>query len=586
MTTKPPKGPKTQHGPASNPAARPTTRPAKKQAARSGPPRKPSATPPSTVREGRKSPKAARPSRESRDTNAPPTVAIHEPAPTVVPSSGAPIAPPMPVGKLGDPTVVPRGETSRPEAGPLSRRAAVVAEGTRAAEAVDDPPSERPRPVGKDLPPPAVVAQIRELEAQLDRMIDEASRRDVSALAAEDVLIDSDPAPDSGDLTTLPPPSGDGVRLDGRLPRPDVAAPVADAPPADRDPSGIDARVVAPRPARPVRPEADGLSPARPSGPLPSAPLPSGPLPEFVDPRPSGRDLARSDGTPERAVFDTARELLSSDFYLRKWGRLAMRGRSEEVDDFGFDPIYDQKVRGALEFLYSRYFRVECTGIERIPEVGRCLLVANHSGTLPLDGVMIKTAVKLEHPAGRDVRWLTEDFIYHFPYLGSAMNRLGAVRACQENAERLLAKEKLVAVFPEGVKGIGKLFAQRYRLQRFGRGGFVKLCLRTGTPIIPVAVVGAEETNPMIFRFESISKALGLPYVPVTPTFPVLGPLGLLPAPTKWQIHFGEPIEFGGYGPEAAEDETLVAKLAERVRATIQGMLDKAVGARKSVFFG
>jgi 1-acyl-sn-glycerol-3-phosphate acyltransferase len=172
------------------------------------------------------------------------------------------------------------------------------------------------------------------------------------------------------------------------------------------------------------------------------------------------------------------------------------------------------------------------------------------------------------------------------PFLGSAMNRLGAVRACQENAERLLGDEELVAVFPEGIKGIGKLFAERYRLQRFGRGGFIKLCLRTGTPIVPVAVLGAEETNPLLFKIEHLSKALGLPYLPVTPTFPALGPLGLLPAPTKWRIQFGEPLDLSSYGPEAADDELLVGKLAERVRATIQGMLDRAVGTRKSVFFG
>ena len=259
-----------------------------------------------------------------------------------------------------------------------------------------------------------------------------------------------------------------------------------------------------------------------------------------------------------------------------------MRGRSEEVDDFGFDPIYDAKLKPVLDFLYTKYFRVETSGIdERARGRGRCLLVANHSGTLPLDGVMLKAAVKREHAAPRDVRWLTEDFIYHMPYLGSAMNRLGAVRACQENAERLLAKEQLVAVFPEGVKGIGKLFAERYRLQRFGRGGFIKLCLRTGTPIVPVAVVGAEETNPLLFKIEHLSKALGVPYVPVTPTFPLLGPLGLLPAPTKWRIQFGEPLDLSSHGPEAADDEILVGKLAERVRATIQGMLDRAVGSTK-----
>lgn len=418
---------------------------------------------------------------------------------------------------------------------PVSRRAAVVAEAvkaTKAEEDVDDLETTRvalPRPSGGLTPPPAVVAQIRELEAQLDRLIDEASRRDVSTL---------DPEPeDEVDLSDAPTSS---THLEDDL---EVTR---DALPGSVR-SAMESR------------------------------------PSIPEPRTSLRDLAPPS---EATVFDTARELLSTDFYLRKWGRLAMRGRSEEVDDFGFDPIYESKLRGVLEFLYSRYFRVQTSGIDRVPSHGRCLLVANHSGTVPLDGVMLKTAVKLEHPAARDLRWLTEDFIYHMPYLGSMMNRLGGVRACQENAERLLAKEQLVAVFPEGVKGIGKLFSERYRLQRFGRGGFIKLCLRTGTPIVPVAVVGAEETNPLLFRFEYLSKILGLPYVPVTPTFPLLGPLGLLPAPTKWTIEFGEPIEFSAHGPEAAEDELLVGRLAERVRATIQGMLDRGVGARKSVFFG
>ncbi len=291
-------------------------------------------------------------------------------------------------------------------------------------------------------------------------------------------------------------------------------------------------------------------------------------------------------GEGDATVFDTARELLSSDFYMRKWGRLGMRNRSEEVDDFGFDPVYEERVMPIFEFLYERYFRVECQGVENIPAEGRCLVVGNHSGTIPYDGAMLKVAVKREHPKRRDVRWLAEDFIFHFPFLGSFTNRVGAVRACQENAERLLRQEALVAVFPEGIKGIGKLFKDRYKLQRFGRGGFIKLCLRTNTPVVPVAVVGAEETHPMLVRVQSLAEVLGLPYIPVTPTFPLLGPLGLLPAPTKWKIVFGEAQSFEGYGPEAADDEILVGQLAEQVRSTIQGMLDRSVGARRSIWFG
>jgi 1-acyl-sn-glycerol-3-phosphate acyltransferase len=375
-----------------------------------------------------------------------------------------------------------------------------------------------------------VIEQIRELEAQLERLIDE---------------------------TELNPP-----RSQRPAPEPDVIP-----HPQDED-------------APPGSAEADpGVAPTEDAAAVPAS-LPAPPSAARSYPPPSGIPV------PPESVFDTARELLSTDFYLRKWGRLAMRGRSEEVDDFGLDPIYDAKLRAALDFLFTSYFRVETTGIANVPATGRCLLVANHSGTLPLDGLMLKQALRREHASPRDVRWLIEDFIYHLPFVGSAMNRLGAVRACQENAERLLAKEHLVAVFPEGVLGIGKLFKERYRLQRFGRGGFIRLCLRTGTPIVPVAVVGAEETNPLLFKTERLAKSLGVPYLPVTPTFPALGPLGLLPAPTKWRIQFGEALDLRGHGPDAADDELLVGRLAERVRATIQGMVDRAVGARKSVFFG
>jgi 1-acyl-sn-glycerol-3-phosphate acyltransferase len=288
----------------------------------------------------------------------------------------------------------------------------------------------------------------------------------------------------------------------------------------------------------------------------------------------------------EPTVFDTARELLSTDFYLRKWGRLGMRNRSEEVDGFGYDPVYDRKLQPLFDFLYDTWFRVECRGAEHVPADGRCLLVANHSGTVPYDGLMLKLALRRTHPRRREVRWLAEDFVFHFPFLGSFVNRIGAVRACQENAERLLAAGALVAVFPEGSKGIGKLFRERYRLQRFGRGGFVKLCLRTRTPIVPVAIVGAEETNPLLLRLEGAGKALGLPYVPITPTFPALGPLGLLPAPTKWRIEIGERIDLDDHGPEAEGDELLVGRLTERVRGTIQAMVDRGVAARRSVWFG
>ncbi len=263
-----------------------------------------------------------------------------------------------------------------------------------------------------------------------------------------------------------------------------------------------------------------------------------------------------------------------------------LRERNEEVDDFGYDPAYDARMTPFFDFLYERYFRVECRGIVNVPTDGRCMLVANHSGTIPFDGPMLRTAVKREHPGKRDVRWLAEDFVFHFPFLGSFETRIGAVRACQENAERLLRHETLVAVFPEGTKGIGKLFRERYKLQRFGRNGFVRLALRTQAPIVPVAIIGAEETNPMLMRLEALAKPFGIPYFPVTATFPLLGPLGLLPAPTKWRIIFGEPIPMDKHHPEREGDETLVARIAERVRDAIQSMIDAALRERKSVIFG
>jgi 1-acyl-sn-glycerol-3-phosphate acyltransferase len=279
------------------------------------------------------------------------------------------------------------------------------------------------------------------------------------------------------------------------------------------------------------------------------------------------------------------RDRYAGDFRLTE-ETYASAGVGEETDEFGYDPAYERKLLPVFELLYEKYFRVETHGLEHIPNEGRCLLVANHSGTLPLDGLMLRLAVRREHPEHRSVRWLAEDGIFHFPFLGNMTNRVGAVRACQENAERLLENESLVAVFPEGQKGIGKLFRDRYKLQRFGRGGFVKLCLRTRTPIVPVAIVGGEETNPVLARVEYLTKAIGIRYLPVTPTFPLLGPAGLLPAPTKWKIFFGDPIDISGYAPASADDEILVGRLAERVRGAIQAMLDRAVTERRSVWFG
>ena len=281
------------------------------------------------------------------------------------------------------------------------------------------------------------------------------------------------------------------------------------------------------------------------------------------------------------------RRKLPMESFWRRWRDVAMRDRSDTVDELGRDPRYTARVMPLLEALYSRYFRVSVSGAEHIPTSGRAIVVANHSGTLPYDGAMLMVAVRKESSGARDLRPLVEDFVFHMPYLGVAINRIGGVRACQENAERLLEKDQLIAVFPEGIKGIGKLYRERYRLQRFGRGGFIKLALRTGSPIIPAAIVGAEEIHPMMSRVTFLAKSLGLPYLPVTPTFPFLGPLGLVPLPSKWTIRFGAPLDYAAqYGADAAGDRILVNKLGETVRSTIQEMIDEALSQRKSILFG
>jgi 1-acyl-sn-glycerol-3-phosphate acyltransferase len=187
---------------------------------------------------------------------------------------------------------------------------------------------------------------------------------------------------------------------------------------------------------------------------------------------------------------------------------------------------------------------------------------------------VLQQALSRERPDLQEARWLAEDQVFHAPMLGTLMNRLGAVRACPENALRLLDELRPVIVFPEGIQGLSKPFAQRYQLKRFGRGGFVKLALRTGAPIVPVAIVGAEETVPLFGKLPA--SFLGIPYLPVTPP----------PLPARWIIRFGDPISMGDLPPEAAEDLSQVQRLTERTRESIQGMLQALLKDRRSVFAG
>jgi 1-acyl-sn-glycerol-3-phosphate acyltransferase len=266
---------------------------------------------------------------------------------------------------------------------------------------------------------------------------------------------------------------------------------------------------------------------------------------------------------------------------------LKRRLRGEyETDEWGFDPEILQAVTPFLNFMYRTYWRVETTGMENIPDEGRALLVCNHSGQLPWDGAMVGTAVYNEHPAQRLVRTLYATWFPTLPFFSALFTKLGQVLATEENGVRLLEKDELVAVFPEGYKGVGKLFKERYRLARFGRGGFVRMALKTRSPMIPVSIVGAEETYISLAKSDFIARLIGFPYFPISITWPWFGLLGFVPLPTKWYIDFGEPIDTDGYGPGAANNLMLVSQLTDQTRNVIQEMIYSRLASRQSIFFG
>ncbi|MFZ0157883.1 MAG: lysophospholipid acyltransferase family protein, partial [Kineosporiaceae bacterium] len=256
------------------------------------------------------------------------------------------------------------------------------------------------------------------------------------------------------------------------------------------------------------------------------------------------------------------------------------------VDDFGFDPELNDTIFLALfRVLYRRWFRVEVRGIDNVPATGGALIVANHAGAIALDSVMMQVALHDEHPQHRHLRPLAADLVFQAPVLGEVARKAGATLANSADAERLLAAGEIVGVWPEGFKGIGKPFSERYKLQRFGRGGFVSAALRTRTPIVPCSIVGSEETYPILGNMPLVARLLGLPYAPITPTFPLLGLLGAIPLPSKWLIEFGAPVITQEYGPNAADDPMLVFDLTDQVRQTIQQTLYQLLVQRHSVFF-
>jgi 1-acyl-sn-glycerol-3-phosphate acyltransferase len=244
-----------------------------------------------------------------------------------------------------------------------------------------------------------------------------------------------------------------------------------------------------------------------------------------------------------------------------------LRGDYDE-DSWGFDPDYVEAVAPLIDLLYQRWWRVEAGGLERVPERGRALVVANHAGVLPYDALMIATAIR-RGPRPRDVRFLAGDVAFELPYASPALRRLGGVPDSAHNTRQLLEEDHLVLGFPERGARAVKPYAERYRLERFGRGDFVEAALRAQAPIVPCAVVGSEEVHPLLAQLPLPRRMLPLP-VP-------------LPLPSKWLIAFGEPIVLG-HPPEAAEDRALVLSLSDRVRETIQQSVYETLIRRKAAF--
>jgi 1-acyl-sn-glycerol-3-phosphate acyltransferase len=240
-------------------------------------------------------------------------------------------------------------------------------------------------------------------------------------------------------------------------------------------------------------------------------------------------------------------------------------------DKFGMDPVLVQLLRPVFEFLYKDWWRVEIKGIKNIPARGPAIVVANHSGMLPYDAAMINMGIYSEHPKHRNVRFLVADFIGNFPVLSRFIERAGGVKASPENAKALVKKGEIVCVFPEGTRGIGKLYADRYKLQDFGKGGVVRVAMETGVPVIPCAVIGAEDIHPILYKFDDIGRKFGLPFLPVTPTFPLFGLVGLIPFPSKWTIKFGRPIRYKKC------KKSNILHLTEDLRMSVQSLIDSEI---------
>jgi len=292
----------------------------------------------------------------------------------------------------------------------------------------------------------------------------------------------------------------------------------------------------------------------------------------------SDEQAAPGDDALLPAVPEDAPELLPA---VEPERRLDDWGRSERVEG-----IFDRTV---VEFFYRYWFRVEVEGVENVPSEGGALLVSNHSGALPPDAATINKAINEEHPHPRPLHITVEHFFRGYPGFSMLIPKIGCVAAHPANVHRLLKDErKLVLVFPEGRKGTEKLYRDRYRLRRFGRGGFVEAAMRAEAQLVPVCVVGAEEAAPIFAHVNFMQRVTGLLYFPITPSFPWFGPFGMLGyLPAKFKIRFLEPIDTRELGGAAAvDDKALVQTVSQEIRARIQDNLHDMLAKRKSVWFG
>lgn len=255
-----------------------------------------------------------------------------------------------------------------------------------------------------------------------------------------------------------------------------------------------------------------------------------------------------------------------------------------EVDLWGYDQEVADYLALVTGFLFNRYWRVAMNGLEHIPNEGRALLVANHSGVFPLDGAIIAYGVREHHPAHRLVRVLMDDWFLTLPFVSVLLTKSGHVPAHPDNGRRLLDADELVLAFAENPKGISPFYRERYRLGRFGRGGFVKMAVETGAPILPVAVVGVEETYPLVVDLKPLAQWLGAPALPVPLTLPWLGPLALLPLPSRWTVDIGEPIVAHLEDASLIDNPAFVSDITDLVRNRVQELLDKRLAERRSAF--